>query len=856
MQLRVPPPPAVFVGRDGELGRLRVGLARVSVAVICGVAGVGKSALASTFAASWGGPVAYGRVGSAASLAELYDDVVRELGGRREGDAAAGVARMLDEHGALWVLDDLHRLAVADQLALVRELGGRLRVGKLVATSRQLLPFDASGPDRLEIKLGGLDSTSAQALWCSLDELHGATPGFESLWAQARGNPLLLRQAHACRPLAEDHIAAAVAALAESERAVALAMASCELPLPTRVVEALAADGRAALAGLVTRMIADPAGPGLWQLHDLFREALLAGAEPAQRERVHDQLARLLHDAPELDPVLRVREVCRHLRALDRTDECASYLLAQEPMLLREGATGDLLRALEALPIERCPPIVTVTLARTRARMLELERATRDLERLIAREPIAEAYLVLGQVAMLRGELATAAGAFAAIEQRADASSLVRQLALISAAITDAHRGDGERGRERIARAERAATDADELGVLVLMRGFLVWLDELDDQLEAMLRPNEWFSGCVAALRANVVAPGLAAALCARLGRLDEAEQHFAQASAALRRDDDLLSRVTLAYTRAAIDLERGERVAAEQRLREILADPRLHPMGVLMCNALRVRVLLALGRNREARELAAATGARAAELGVASITGQLARSREHDVVGQLARPAMKPWGGHAIRARALAAVRAAATGAPVAFEPPEIPGYGVERALARIAAALTARLDGREPDANAQLARAAAQLAGDGGDPELVPQLLDAVGRIRAITPRERRMVADAPPPAAIVVDARSHEIRRGAVAVSLRSRPLLGKLLLALASKPNTTWSKDAIAQLLWGTPFDPLVHDNSLKVSITRARALIGDGVVLEFDADGYRLAVPESFLYLDTPGSNPE
>ena len=54
----------------------------------------------------------------------------------------------------------------------------------------------------------------------------------------------------------------------------------------------------------------------------------------------------------------------------------------------------------------------------------------------------------------------------------------------------------------------------------------------------------------------------------------------------------------------------------------------------------------------------------------------------------------------------------------------------------------------------------------------------------------------------------------------------------------------------------PFDPLMHDNSLKVSITRARSLIGDRMALDFEADGYRLVVPDSFLYLDIPGSNPE
>jgi tetratricopeptide (TPR) repeat protein len=833
--------------------------------------------LASAFAATWPGPIAYCRVGSQPTLEILCEDLLRQLSASSAGlpgDALAAAAAHLDERAAMWIVDDLHRLAVEEQERIVRELGQTLRTGRFVATSRQLLPFEVDGPDRLEVRLGGLDATSAQTLWTSLDELHGTSPGFEALWSKARGNPLLLRQAHACRPIAEDHITTAVRALGESERRVATALALCELPLPTCVVHELVPDGHAQLASLVSRMIVDPAGPGIWQLHDLFREALVADVPRPLKHALHADLARLLAEA-EIDPVLRVREVARHLRAIGDDDASASYLLAQEPTLLREGATAELLRGFDALPVERRAPIVAVTLARTRARMLDLERAHRELERLVARPEgaIPEAWLVLGQVAMLRGNLDAAATALRQVDGLTEIPSFLRQLIMISAAIVDTHRGAGEAGRRRLVEVERLAADPDEAGLLVLMRCFLAWLDERDEELEAMLRPNEWFSGCVAALRANVVAPGLAAALCARLGRFDEAETHFAQASSALRRDEDQLSRVTLAFARATIDFERGERAAAEAQLSELceLYQTRGHVLGVLVCNALRARVLVVMGRRPGAAQLLDATAARAAQLGFVSIGRQVMRARDEDVVRQLAagpqRSVSPSFRGRSARARALQAVRLAAAGEDTTArrmtseDAPLVagPGYGVERALGHIATAIGARLDGREPDAARELERATTALADDGADPGLVADILEAVGTIRAITPRGRQLISPARATelaATVVADARTAEIRSRAGMVSLRKRPLLGKLFFALASRPGTSWSKDALVELLWGTSYKPLVHDNPLKVSVTRLRSLMGNQMSLDFDGNGYRLVVPDQFLYLDEPTSNPE
>src|SRR4051812_40536976 len=79
MFLRVPTPSAIFVGRDEQLGRIVQALPHVPVAVICGVAGIGKSTLAFSIAERWESEVVYRRIGDGEPLSRLIDDVRRAL---------------------------------------------------------------------------------------------------------------------------------------------------------------------------------------------------------------------------------------------------------------------------------------------------------------------------------------------------------------------------------------------------------------------------------------------------------------------------------------------------------------------------------------------------------------------------------------------------------------------------------------------------------------------------------------------------------------------------------------------------------------------------------------------------------
>src|SRR5207248_7546466 len=132
MDPSVPRPSALFVGRDAELARLRDKLKQVPIAVIYGVAGIGKSTLACALAASWDGPVAYRKAGDGEPVAALLDDVRRQLAGGPVSEAATDDERLedlvqrMDATRALWLLDDLHRLEATARAALVRALGQSL----------------------------------------------------------------------------------------------------------------------------------------------------------------------------------------------------------------------------------------------------------------------------------------------------------------------------------------------------------------------------------------------------------------------------------------------------------------------------------------------------------------------------------------------------------------------------------------------------------------------------------------------------------------------------------------------------------------------------------------------------------
>jgi len=168
----------------------------------------------------------------------------------------------------------------------------------------------------------------------------------------------------------------------------------------------------------------------------------------------------------------------------------------------------------------------------------------------------------------------------------------------------------------------------------------------------------------------------------------------------------------------------------------------------------------------------------------------------------------------------------------------------------------VAARLDGDTAAVDAALLRAAAEAtpgAADAFDADLPRALVDAVGRVRLIGPGLRRLVPCAEAArahAAVVIDARNHELVTPSTTIFLRGRPIVRRLLYALAARAGEPLSKERLASATWEREYSPLVHDNPLKSNVGHLRRLVaGAGLTVAADDLGYRLELPTNALFID-------
>lgn len=879
----VPSPPAIFVGRRSEIARVEEMLARVKVAVIYGVGGVGKSALAYAVAARWTRPIVHHTAVTGEPLAALVDDIRRQLAGgpvtemTREDERTLSLARKLDESETLLLLDDIHRLEALSRTLLIETLSKGLQRGRVLATSRELVSAAAAAADRFELRLEGLDLGNARGLWSSLDELYGPSGGFEEAWVRSRGNPFLLRRAHA-GGLEDDPVAATVASLSPDEHRLAGILAVADIPLPTPLVLSVLPKERAhiALRQLVTRMIVTLNEPRGCALHDLFRTPVFDSLTAEERQSLHEILVQRLEVAP-LEPVIRVREVSRHLRAMGNYAQAGAYLLEHSRQLVRHGATGELLRALEAIPAEHRSLDVRVCHARTLGRLLDLPRSYLELQQLSAESPQGKVDLkvALGNVALLTANLAVAEQVLAEVLRQDDLSPALRTRATVLYALTLTSQGRGAQARALLHEADQRSGHPLDRGYLSICLGFSLWLDgEASAAQEPVLRARLFFEKESASYRAANYVPFFLTVLFANLGKLKQASEALEQSELSLKHSEDLRMRAVVSVTRAIYYFESGQRLAAIQELAKVhdTFERAGETLNRLWTECWMVRCLLLLGRRREGLRLADRAEQDIRRYGTVPLLRLLQRAREEDPIAQASLSERKPETtkpSELVRTRALAALRAACAGDSTAADAmlQLIAGdvsssdYALERAIGDLARAILARLQGSDEEAT-QLLRAAVASASEGGaDVDLVPTLLRAVGSLRIVTPHQRRIAAE--PPAlsneAVAIDGRAHQIRCRRTAVSLVRRPVLRRLLYGLALRPNATQSKERLAQAIWQCAYHPLRHDNPLKVNVRELRRLLGGSELsVEFDGAGYRLSVPAGFVFFDElwPNGEPE
>lgn len=871
---QIPAPPAVFLGRERETARLADALARVPVALVYGVAGVGKSALVHAFAERWGEAAVYARATEDAPLGALVDDARRQLARgpvpevTSDDERIADLVERLESEPALFVVEDLHGASEPESAHLVRTLSRSLRRGRFIGTSRHKLARKSSDPDRFEITMDDLDEQSSRELWSALDDLYGPSSGYEAARARAGGNPFRLRRAHAGGLDDEDPIATAIEALDDGALEVANVLALSGGALERAALEHIIGKdrARAALKVLVARLIVDVDGSGRTSLHGLFSEALSARLSEADKRALH---ARLAEAVPRLglDRIAEAAQTSRHLRLAGELAAAARVLVERTQELVSAGATGELVRGLEAIPQEARTQKTELSLARGYARLLNLEKAYASLSALEQREPdpTGEVQLALATVALSSGRIERGRDVIDRALELPGLGSAIRTELEMQQAWARYHAGAcDETRRDVMARATNETRAlAGFFSVITLMqhgRGGRELAEAIE--LARGLLPDR-----APPYTAKVTVPLALAAALARLGRIEESDELAGPAEASAKQHEDLQTQVYVTRMFADMLLAKGDRLAALEAVRKTKDAYRKagSKLGWLLGSASTARALYELGRRREADRLADEAEEGAREAGIGSVLHAVAAARQSDPVALLGEEKEPSYTGHRsddARAAALAALTAGSQGEAAVAERhlaeltrlSGTDGYGVERSIALLTRATLARIEGKIDAADKLLSEARAASAEGGVDSEVFDGLASRVGGGRAVTLGAKRALSAAPPPMAfdVILDGRTHELRAGKKVVTLAKRPTLRKLLYAMAGRPNRALTKAELAAAIWPGRYDPLRHDGALWVNLRRLRQLLASTpLAVELWNDGYRLVVPESFIYLD-PG----
>jgi hypothetical protein len=800
-------PARPIVGRDDEIAQLSAALDDVPIAILLGLPGAGKTAIARLVAAGARRAVIH------ASAAEVGD--------------ALELADRVERAGALLVLEDAH---AAPAVAAI--VGARLRRGRMLVTSRERRRALGEGPERCEVWLRGLDERAAERLWARLDELAGEAGGFREAWRRTGGNPRQLERAHRGELDAEDPAGAIGRALAgatwEGLRRAAALLALAPGGLPPRAIDEL--DVRPALAELCGRLVADANGAGHVIADPAFACAIArrlgAEQEASLRRELHDVLILTEAWSPRV-----VRSTAAQLAALGRTAELDAFLVRVASSLLRAGAPRSLLDEIDAIPVEERSNALRLVAIDARARRLELVIADDD-----ARSSVGDAGALGAELALSRGRVSDA---LALAQAAGDAHA--RIIAALAA------RCAGDRA------GARTLLDAHD-PALAIGRALLTWLDgdpgaPGPDVIEELAR----VPGSTPALAGL---PILLAALVGDPPRADFGEDvravAYHGAGVAWRKVQAGARREGLALleTHAAL-LRRGGDV-----------------LGSLIVDAwiVRARGLLGRGDTRRGAGALAAEGARrgialALELAELAYATDVRRHLAAAIAGLVDDGQRAVWIAPEQR-DAIRALEAAFDGRrlealALVDRLARLPAadFPLERTMGHLARACLERL-ARQAERAATALDDARREAVDGAvDATLLAELAEPLQGCRAISAHGARIARaadlDGGGANAVVIDGRSHEVRApGGIILSLERRPVVRRLLYALAAHAGSAVPREELTMAIWSRPYSGRVHDNPLKVNVAHLKAtLASTGLGIHAENRGYRLDVPPQFLFLD-------
>ena len=461
---------------------------------------------------------------------------------------------------------------------------------------------------------------------------------------------------------------------------------------------------------------------------------------------------------------------------------------------------------------------------------------------LAARPPSGAELSALGTLALCAGRFDDAGAALARAALDDDASPAVKAAI---AGLDAMRRFHTEALAPAMADLARAAASARGNGraVLAATATYLSWLERYAIGAERSGTPTS-------DNRAPSAHGYRAAALGAlALGGYDiraapgDSARALAALEAALASHDDPLARIHADAVGALRRWEDGDRLGASAALTDLAgrADDAGYVLAVLWIQVFAARIAFVLGRRRHARALLERVAHDARALGATALVRAAGYGADDDPVARLAVLLHSPGAApsSSVRTRAFQALAAVCRGdAAPSLVPDPRPGYHVEAALTHLAQGVVGRRQGGARGKTAwSRATAAAAAALAAADDDLLPALCAVIDG----DPRG--------PAAPVVLDSVRHEIIAGGETIALGKRPVMRKLLYALAARVGEVLTKDELTQAAWGQAYDPLRHDNPLFVNLSRLRSLVkAAGVSVEADPDqgGYRLVSRDPIL----------
>ena len=448
-----------FVDRDIELAELESWFqTEAPLAIVLGVAGIGKTALAARAASRWDGPVWYRKVygfeDARTFTAALGDFLLRMDRPRLRnylasgGFDADGLRAILREDlaGVLLLVDDLPASPeVAGVVRLAIEANGG---AKVLATGRERPDTIGVREDGIkEIVLGALPEDAARALVAQL--VHGPGDGVEPILAAGRGHPLALHvlagangssRAVAERLLEDAILEGLDADLERAAISLAVLRNPCERPGDLGVSASHLR--RLLRRGLLVR------GPAGYALHDLAKEVLIPKAPAGALRSAHTAAARAASARGD------VIEEAFHLLEGRSPRAARDVLVGSGSDLLDSPKVGELAHLLSRIPMN-----MDARLLRAEA----LDRLGRGGEAIPLLDEIAgderharraDALLLLGRIASRGNALSDARRLFSEAisvaitreERRIEAKGR-RSLALVHRKLGDTNRAEEELDR-------------------------------------------------------------------------------------------------------------------------------------------------------------------------------------------------------------------------------------------------------------------------------------------------------------------------------------------------------------------------------------------------------------------------